>query len=180
MQRVLLMILLVFVCAAANAQIFKRTGPDGQVYFSDQPGPDAERVDVSPAQAVSLPPLPEATETAEQAGSDSTNPQDEVTAAYNEFSITSPTSDQGVRANNGNVTIQLSLQPALRSGHIIVLNVDGEDGESSSTSSSLVIGLENMSRGLHTVWATVVDAEGNALIQTEPVSFYVLRVALGG
>jgi len=179
MQRILL-VLLLFSCATANSQIFRRTGPDGQVYFSDQPGPDAERVEVSPAQAVSLPPLPEPAETTEQTGSDTRDSQNEATAAYTEFSITSPTSDQGVRANNGDVTIHLSLQPVLRSGHTIVLNVDGEDGESSSTSSSLLIGLNNMSRGLHTVWATVVDAEGNALIKTEPVSFYVLRVALGG
>jgi hypothetical protein len=178
MQRIL-MILLVFACATASAQVFKRTGPDGQVYFSDQPGPDAEQVDVTPAQAVTLPPLPEPTDTMEQAGSDSTDPQIEFTAAYTEFSITSPTRDEGVRANDGNVTVHLSLQPALQSGHTIVFNVDGEDGESSSTSSSMLIGLNNMSRGLHTVWATVVDAEGNDLIKTEPVSFYVLRVAVG-
>ena len=178
MQRILLL-LLVFVCASANSQIFRRTGPDGQVYFSDQPGPDAELVDVTPAQAVTLPPLPEPTDTMEQAGSDARDPQIELTAAYTGFSITSPTSDQGVRANNGNITIHLSLQPALQSGHTIVLNVDGEDGESSHTSSGMLIGLNNMSRGLHTVWATVIDAEGNALIKAEPVSFYVLRVAVG-
>ena len=59
-----LVLLLVFVCATANSQIFRRIGPDGQVYFSDQPGPDAERVDVTPAQTISLPSVPEQTETA--------------------------------------------------------------------------------------------------------------------
>ena len=172
MQRILL-ILLVFACATANSQIFKRIGPDGQVYFSDQPGPDAERVDVTPVQAISLPPVPEQTETVAAAT------QGDATVAYTEFSITSPTSDQGVRANDGNVTIDLSLQPALQSGHMIFLNVDGEDGESTNSSSGLMIELNNLSRGQHTVMATVVDEEGTALIKTEPVSFQVLRVAGG-
>ncbi|MEA3244437.1 MAG: DUF4124 domain-containing protein, partial [Pseudomonadota bacterium] len=56
MQRIFLL-LLVLVCATASAQVFRRLGPDGHVYFSDQPGPDAEQVEVRPAQAISLPPV---------------------------------------------------------------------------------------------------------------------------
>ena len=99
--------------------------------------------------------------------------------SYTGFSITNPTNDQGVRANDGNVTIHLSLQPALRSGHMIVLNVEGEGSKSSKTTSGLTIELNNMSRGLHTVTATVVDKDGNGLVKTEPVSFLVLRVGGG-
>ena len=172
MQR-LLGLLLVFVCTTANSQIFKRIGPDGQVYFSDQPGPDAERVDVTPAQTISLPPVSEQTETAAAAT------QGDATVTYAGFSITSPTSDQGVRANDGNVMVHLSLQPALQSGHSIVLNIDGEDGESTNSSSDLMIELNNLSRGQHTVMATVVDEDGKVLIKTEPVTFQVLRVAGG-
>jgi len=169
----LLVLLLVFVCATANSQIFRRIGPDGQVYFSDQPGPDAERVDVTPAQTISLPPVAEQTEPAVAAT------QGDATVAYTEFSITSPTSDQGVRANDGSVTVHLSLQPVLQSGHMIVLNVDGEDGKSINSSSGLMVELNNLSRGQHTVMATVIDEDGNILIKTEPVTFQVLRVAGG-
>ena len=168
MQRIYLL-LLMFVYATASAQVYKRIGPDGQVYFSDQPGPDAEQVEVSPAQAISLPPVPEQTGAAQQ--------QREVVASYSAFTIVSPTSDQGVRANDGNVTVSLSLQPELMPGHAVMLNVDGEDGEQIK---GLAIELSNLSRGLHTVEATVVDAQGKALIQTGPVSFNVLRAAVGG
>jgi len=162
---------LVFVTATAGAQVYKRTGPDGQVYFSDQPGPDAAEIEVAPAQTISMPPLPEQMRGARQ--------QDEASASYSEFSIVSPDSGEGVRANDGNVTVSLALQPELMAGHTVVLNVDGEDGEQ-VTSGGRSIGLSNLSRGLHTVEATVVDAQGNALIQTGPVSFNVLRVAVGG
>jgi hypothetical protein len=172
MQR-LLVLFLVFICATANAQIYRRTGPDGQVYFSDQPGPDAERVDLAPAQTISLPSVPE------QAGDVVTGQQQDDAVVYTEFFIASPTAEQGVRANDGNVTVHLSLQPALQPGHAIVLNVDGEDGEASNSGSVLMVELNNLSRGQHTVMATVVDEEGTALIKTEPVTFQILRVAGG-
>ena len=99
--------------------------------------------------------------------------------SYTGFSITNPPNDQGVRANDGNVTIHMSLQPALQSGHMIVLNVDGEDGKSNNATNGLTMELKNMSRGLHTIVATVVDEDGNGLIKTEPVSFHVLRAGGG-
>ena len=100
-------------------------------------------------------------------------------AGYTGFSITSPTDDQGVRANDGNVTVHLSLKPALQSGHLIVLSVAGEGSESTTNSSGLSVDLKNLSRGLHTVTGRVVDEDGNDLIKTEPVSFHVLRVGGG-
>ena len=58
--------------------------------------------------------------------------------------------------------------------------MDGEDGEIISSGEAMTIELPNLSRGLHTVQATVVDQKGDGLIQTRPVSFNVLRVAGGG
>ena len=129
-----------FVCAAASAQVYQRTGP-------------------------------ESTEPAQQAG--------DVTS-YSEFTIVSPTSEQEVRANDGNVPVRLSLQPALMPGHTIALTIDGEDGHIVKAGDGMTVELSNLSRGRHTVEATVVDDAGNTLIQAGPVSFNVLRVALGG
>jgi hypothetical protein len=170
MKRILLL-LLIFACATASAQVFRRTGPDGQVYFSDQPGPDAEQVDVTPAQAISLPPVPE------QPDTETSVQQDDAASSYTGFTIVSPTSEQAVRANDGNVTVQLSLQPELISGHIIVLKIDGEDGEAFNTGNGMAVELSNLSRGQHTVEARVIDEKGSVLIQTGAVSFNVLRVA---
>jgi hypothetical protein len=59
------------------------------------------------------------------------------------------------------------------------VSVNGEDGEAVYTTDAMMLELNNMSRGRHTVAATVVDANDEALIKTSPVTFYVLRVALG-
>ncbi len=173
------LLLAIFLCATAGAQVYKRIGPDGQVYFSDQPGPDAEAVELSRPQIISMPPLPERRPTAEQQGGRAEK-QDDSAFSYTRFSVVSPTKYQGYRANDGNITVRMSLEPALKPGHNVVLNVDGEDGEKIRSGGGLAIDLQNLSRGQHTVWAKVVDDRGSALIKTEPVSFYILRVARGG
>ena len=172
----MLLPLLAFVCTTASAQVYKRSGPDGKVYFSDQPGPDAERIEVAPAQAVSMPPS-ELREPTAQPDSEAAGQPEEEPVAYTVFSILSPVSEEAVRANDGNVTIYLMLQPALESGHTIKLKVDGEDGKDTTAVDDTTIELANMSRGRHTVEATVVDDKGMELIQTDPVSFDVLRVS---
>jgi len=164
------LLLTVFVCTTVSAQVFQRTGPDGKVYFSDQPGPDAKPVDVSPAQTISLPPVPESADPAQQ-------PADVI--SYTKFNIGSPTSEQEVRANDGNVPVHLSIQPALMPGHTIVLTIDGEDGNKVKAGDDMTVELVNLSRGRHTIEAAVVDNAGKALIQAGPVSFNVLRVAVG-
>lgn len=176
MKRIFLLFL-IFACATANAQVFRRVGPDGEVYFSDQPGPDAEKIQVSPAQSIRMP-TSEPTETTAQPDSADAGQQEEETVAYALFSIVSPASEEAVRVNNGNVTIHMMLQPGLVPGHTIKLKVDGEDGKDMNAVDGMSIELMNMSRGRHTVEAMVVDDKGKALIQTEPVSFNVQRISL--
>ena len=167
-----LLIFLVFVCATASAQVFKRVGPDGKVYFSDQPGPDARQIEVEPAQTISLPPVTGREEAVTE--------QDQADPEYTTFAIVSPTSEEELRANDGNITVQLSLQPELKSGHAITLKIDGEDGEAIKSGSGMSVALRNLSRGHHTVEALVVDDAGKVLIQTGAVGFNVLRAAVGG
>lgn len=176
MKRIFLLFL-VFACATASAQIYRRIGPDGQVYFSDQPGPDAEQIEVTPAQTIRLPPVTTQPDTTAQPGGKAAGQQEEEDAPYSLFTIISPASEEAVRANDGNVTIHLMLQPGLAPGHSIKLKVDGEDGKDMNIVDTTTIELVNMSRGRHAVEARVVDDKGKELIQTDPVSFDVLRVS---
>ena len=177
MQR-LLIICLILASAAVSAEIFRRIGPDGEVYFSDRPTPGAESVDVRPASTVRLPSArpPVATrDTAEK--NDGGEPS--IAPDYAQFSIVKPSHNQGVRANDGSVTVYLELQPPLMPGHTIELTIDGEDGEKIHAGEALNFNLSDMSRGRHIVSARVVDEQANEKIKTGPIGFYVLRVALG-
>jgi hypothetical protein len=117
---------------------------------------------------------------AQQSAGIATDVQNATVPSYAQFTVIKPSYDQGVRANDGSVTVYLSLQPALMPGHTIVLNVDGEDGEKIRSGESLNFNLSSMSRGRHTVAAKVINEQGEEVIETGPVGFYVLRNALGG
>lgn len=175
MQRTVLLVLLLAVCSLASAQVYQRVGPDGKVYLSDRPGPDATAVDVQPAQSIETAPLPDSAELG-QAEKEET--QDAFTG-YSAFSVTSPGAEEGVRANDGNVTVEMSLKPGLQATHRIQLKTSGEDGEAVVTSDQPLVQLSNLSRGRHTVEASIVDDKGEILIKAVPVSFNVLRVAGG-
>lgn len=178
MKRLLSLSLLV-LCASVNAEVFRQVGPDGSVTFSDTSTPGAERVRVAPAQTVTLPAAPPRATATEQSGG-STETTAEPVPAYESFTILEPSNDQGVRANDGNVTVSLSLRPGLAPGHKIELVLDGQDGGTVYSGSSLTFNLTNLSRGTHTVSARVKDARGEQLIETGTVSFHVLRAARGG
>jgi hypothetical protein len=173
MQRTVLLLLLA-VCIPVSAQVYQRVGPNGEVYFSDQPGPDAIAVEVEPAQSIKLAPVPDRTETGQ-----SEEETQEAFPGYTAFSVTSPRADEGVRANDGNVTVEMSLKPGLQATHRIQLKTSGEDGEAVMTGDQAFVQLSNLSRGRHTVEASVIDDKGNTLIKAAPVSFNVLRFAGG-
>ncbi len=177
-----LVLLLIFAGATAGAEVFRRIGPDGEVYFSDQPLAGAERVELGSPNLIQMPTVTPRPAAAQQPAEVAVDKQEAPAPApaYAQFAVVKPSHDQGVRANDGSVTVYLALQPALMPGHTIVLTIDGEDGEKIRTGESLNFNLSNMSRGRHTVAAKVVDEQGDVLTQTGPVGFYVLRVALGG
>ncbi len=173
-----LVLALAIASATAHAQVYQRIGPNGEVYFSDRPGTDAQPVDVGRPQTVRLPPVPARAAGADPQGS-ATGAADAGTPAYTAFSILSPAAGEEIRANDGNVTVRLSLEPRLAPGHVIRLNLDGEDGEQIRSGGDLAFPLTNLSRGRHSVEARVLDEAGNVLMRAGPVTFNVLRFAGG-
>jgi len=178
MQRFLTLLLIV-ACTTAGAEVFRRVGPDGEVYFSDTPAPGSQRVTLGTPQTVTLSEAVRRRAAGTPQAADAAIEKESV-QGYAQFEIVKPSYGQGVRANDGSVTVYLSLQPALRAGDTIELIVDGEDGPKIQSGGTLNFNLSDMSRGGHTVAARVQNAKGQNLIETGPVKFYVLRVALGG
>ena len=157
------------VCSAVFADVFKRVDANGRVHFSDRPGPDAERIEVKPVQAVETPsPMGNVTESRQGEKADAFK--------YETFSIDSPADGEGVRANDGNITVRMTIRPSLQRGHSIAISIDGDR---LATGTSTVFELKNLSRGTHSLEAAVVDDAGSEVSRTKPVSFHVLRVAGG-
>lgn len=162
------LLFLVFTIVTAET-VYKTVDEDGNVIFSDQPSDGAEQIELQQLQTIKNPNTPRLPP--RNTSARAPDPAD----YYQALSITSPADGEGYRNNAGNLSVSLSLQPALKSGHKVVIKLDGVEIASGTALSATV---ENVDRGTHSLSATVVDAEGNNLISTTS-SFTMLRVALG-
>ncbi len=169
-MRVILLACLLCTLSLAHGDVYKWVDEAGVIHFSDQPVPGAERVTIKPVQTVTLPPLPPS----ETAGSG--NADDEKQVPYTSLAIVQPAEDEAVRANNGNVSVKLDLDPSLQEGHSIALDLNGHR---IATRTNTHFVLENVPRGTHTLQATVLDDQGRELIKANQVSFHVKRHGAG-
>lgn len=91
---------------------------------------------------------------------------------YTEIKVIAPKSGQAIRANDGDVSVALSLSPKLRSGDQIVIALDGKE---ISRGSSRVANLTNLDRGDHSLEVSVVNRTAKTLVTSGVMTFTVLR-----
>ncbi|MEJ2608612.1 MAG: DUF4124 domain-containing protein [Candidatus Thiodiazotropha sp.] len=145
--------------------VYKWTTEEGEVVYSENYQPGAERIQViDKKKSISL---------------DLDKLDSEAQAAangeYTDFSIVQPGDKETIRTDGGTVSVGISLSPPLASGHVIHLYVDGTKLSSDITTTQMV--LEKLSRGTHTLNAKVIDAKGNTVKESGNISFH-LRQAL--
>lgn len=166
MKQLALIFCLALASGAAQAQtVYKVIQPDGTVLFTDAPPPGEA------ARQIEVPPLnttqPLAPPSAGAAAPSSSAPQ-----GYSEFRITGPGNGESIRDNEGNVNINLSMEPALRSGDKIDVLVNGR---SVGGGNNTAITLSAMERGTHSVQAVVKNATGQVVARSNSVSFTLQR-----
>ena len=155
------------VCfGSAQAEVFKRTNPDGSVEFTDvRSKQEEEAVELSPMSTFKAPPVRSLPPTRAPK-------QAEPAPAYTSLAITNPADDTAIRSNSGDLSVSVSLQPELKKGHSLVLLVDGVPmGDYAGG----VFSLTNVDRGTHSLSAQVLDSEGMPLISAEPITVHILR-----
>jgi len=159
-----LLTLIASIATPAIAEIYKHTNPDGSVEFTDVPRSDAEKpVPLGPMSTFKATPVPQRT---------TTSTARTGTNRYNAINITDPADETTIRDNTGTVRVNVSLSPALRPGHKLVLLVDGKQkGRSASGSFTL----DNLDRGSHSLTAQVLSKSGKTLISSAPVTIYLFR-----
>ncbi len=170
--------ILLVLCTQAGelrAQIYKTVDAQGNVVFTDVPPKDdgkAVKIDAGNTYKPAVPAVPAAVPAPEEAIEEDTNE-----TSYDQLNITSPTADEPVRENAGNLTVTVAASPALdtSSGHTVQILLDGNVFASGASG---LITLENVDRGTHQLAAQIVDADGTPLITSELVEFHMLRVSV--
>ncbi len=169
----LLVILLVMLPGLLTAAVYKRIGPDGSVYYSDQPGDGGKAIKLPESTTYTPPPIPERYKAFRAR---SLEKKDKKAAGYTEVEIVSPTRDSTLRSNEGTLPVSLRIQPGLQKGHVIRLVMDGKKLPLKITSPSLE--LKNVDRGAHTLIAKIEDEHGKTLISSPSVSFTLRRESI--
>lgn len=161
---VLLSVMLSF--AAAASTLYKVVNEDGSITYTDIPAPGAEPVDLSKVNSAVMPSLTTNKQTNPQV-----KPTQKPTIEY-QLSLISPTQEQTVRDNLGNLTVRAKLSPQSAGMFQLVL-----DGEVVQTQPQPVFELTNLNRGEHTIQVHFLQNRGKILASTPSTVFYLRRAS---
>lgn len=163
MKYILIMLLLV---GSAQAEVYKSINAAGEVVYSDTPTKGAEAVKLPTLHTYSPPPVTPSTAGKQEPAE---------TAAYEDLVFMEPEDDATIRNSRGIINIELKLTPGLRGkrNHRIQFYLDGEAyGEPVSSTRTT---MSNVDRGEHSLTASVLDTNDEALISSDPVIVHLHR-----
>lgn len=166
---------LLLVMGPLQAEIYKWTDANGNVNFSDKPQPGAKEVILPKVQTYSSP--DKLDKSVIEALPEPVN--DVENTSYKTFDIVSPEDQSTIRNPEGAVSVQLEVNPSLKKGDKVQMIFDGSliDKPRRTT----VFALQSINRGSHTLAAQVIDAQGQLLNTSKPITFYMMppRVGMG-
>jgi len=147
-------------------EVYRQVDTEGNVTFSDQPNPGAEKIEVAPTNVHNFPKAPAIKPLQDKS---------EGKELYKSLAISSPAMDTTIR-DSGDVLIRAKISPALRKSHNLLYSDNGQPiGEPSR---KLSLQLINLSRGTHLIQVDVVDADNKVLISSAPLSIHVHRTSI--
>lgn len=159
-----LLSVLMLPALADSTTVYKKKMPDGSISYSDQNTGSAERIEVQPVPTVPAIKVPASNNRDTQ---QSQAPSDR----YAKFRIIQPGHDTSFWSGNGELTVQLEVEPALLRGHNVKLRLDGEEVSNSKSTSIVLSGVD---RGTHSLEASIIDASG-APLKTATSTFTIHR-----
>ncbi len=169
--RLLTLVLLLIIAptlALGQSEVYKTVDENGNVVFTDNPSAgskSAQEVKIPPVNSAAPPPAivrPAAP----------TSPQPEAAKKVS-VSITSPAHEDVIPMGPGNFDVTAAVTPALKQGHQLQLLIDAEPW--SEPQKSTLWSMTNVYHGSHILLVNVVDAEGQILTSSEPVTVHVIR-----
>jgi Domain of unknown function (DUF4124) len=155
--------------AVQAAVIYRWVDADGVVHYSDQQTPGAERI-VTSAPNTSAAGARTPANSSPQGPAKPAN----ASAGNNDFSITSPQSEQTFFASDP-IPVHLSLAPGLQPGQIIVWHMNGKQLDEQQNAMSFTI--SQLDRGTYSLMATITDQQTGATTNSNSVTFFVRQTS---
>ncbi len=170
LSRVLCWTCALALAAPVSAAVYRTVDEDGNVVYTDVPpntDPAAARVIVSPVNTAEL---GTSTTAAPEAYA-----EDADDFAYEAADILSPADDEAVRANMGDVQVEIDIYPALQDNHEVQLFLDGK---AVLAGRDMSYRLNDIDRGTHTLRVEIINADGRVVFAGMPSRFHLQRYAI--
>lgn len=171
-MRILILLLSLTIASVSSAKIFTWKDSSGRTIYGDNPPENNTAKEVNPPELTIIPGYKDPTYSTPTETPPQVQKSSQV-VEYTSFKITSPTAEQSIQANNGNINIAMQLSPALAKQDRIFIYLDGK--KIVKDSQSLNAALSNLDRGSHSVFAVIRTKNGDVLINSNTVKFYLLR-----
>lgn len=165
-MRIILLLLGISLAPLAMGEVYRSVDESGNVIYSDQPSPEAEKIRIDEVQTIDPGAVPAFEYTEPKAK------EDKNTNRYQTLAIGYPVNDTSVRSNNGDITVEVNIQPVLKPGHVLALSLDGTEV---MTGGGRTFNLTNLDRGEHTLTVAVKLPSGKELQRSPAVTFTVQR-----
>jgi len=164
--------LISLVCSLAIAgTVYKWVDEDGVVHYSDQPHPNAQKLQLKDVQTYKALPVQNSNSNAA-----ANAPASAAPSGYQGCAIVQPTDSQEF-ANIDSLTVVVETDPKLRAGDQVFVTYDGQPlNGSSATGGQFVI--SPVDRGQHTLQAVVRSSDGTVVCQSPGVTFSVHQPSL--
>jgi len=140
---------------------------NGVTHFSDKPVTGARKIELTgvepPSGAAAAAPAPVAAEA---------RPDAATVAEYRSIEIWQPAQDETFFGADATVNVRMRTEPELVDGHRLYLYLDGKLLPGGQDSLEYTLG-PPLERGLHSLTALIMDAQGKELIRSKPRVFNV-------
>ncbi|WP_438864807.1 DUF4124 domain-containing protein [Neptunicella sp.] len=156
------------LCTVTYAgQLYKVIQQDGSVVYTDIPTGNAQPVDLSSANSAVMPAYQGKIPTTTR------NQKVEKTSVSHQLIISSPTEQQTIRNNNGELSVVASIEP--KASGIAQLFLDGK---MLIQQASLNFTLHNIDRGEHVISIKLVSQSGKLIASSQDRVFYLHKASV--
>jgi hypothetical protein len=166
MQRLLFTLISLACSVALATTVYKWVDENGVVHYSDQPHPNAQKLQVVGVQTYSS-----SSAAVRAPGSSDSDTSNATTNPYRGCAIAQPVDQQNL-PNVQSVLIRVASDPLPRGGDRVYITMDGQAlGGGGPTGMS--INVTPIDRGAHSVQAQIRGPDEQVLCQTPTITFYV-------
>ncbi len=162
MNKIALIITLIFITHTATAEIYSHIDENGHQLFSDKPQKNSSAIELQPIN------LQQSPSASQKTIKRSLTQQKNI--AYKSIKIISPANNTTIR-NTTTLAIKVRIDPILLGSNLLVFLDNGQP--IAKPGKNLTLELTNLQRGSHIIQVKILNSSGTELIISNPITIYI-------